>query len=493
MSTSSPKVSKNFIVVSDLHLGHTLRTHDDEQARDTLNFSQLRSVAALDRVVEEFLDDIFERFSHEIADTTLVLNGDIFDFLHVDLRPKTGTFEHPPMDGSREKDFGLSFELSRAVWKLDLIAKVHRRAFSAFARFVHRGGHLVFVAGNHDAELCFERIQGDLIQLILKSVPGTCDDIAQRISVESWFFLLQPYLYLEHGHRFDPYTTFVDPLDPTPFGSPDELAPNFAHYGLRYFANRVPSFPLYDLDEKPWVKIFQWVKAHTFRESCTALFAAFHFFFQYWTAMVKDRANKQAKQTSYRDLRRRRLAQIATRHGWSLNRVLHLDALRTMPVGATGLRLFQALQLDRIILVIFALVFWTAMAFSAHSKRGSAMVLFGLFIVALWRWLDRSRPRVQLHPHLGTIASQIGRFARVPLVIFGHTHTPCCESHHRVIWLNPGSWEHLSSLKRGANKMPVHFGLVSIRDDGLSAALMSYHPKTRKMALKRVRKATFRV
>ena len=277
------------------------------------------------------------------------------------------------------------------------------------------------MAGNHDAELCFERIQGDLIQLILKSVPGTCDDIAQRISVESWFFLSQPYLYLEHGHRFDPYTTFVDPLDPTPFGSPDELFPNFAHYGLRYFANRVPSFPLYDLDEKPWVKIFQWVKAHTFRESCTALFAAFHFFFQYWTAMVKDRANKQAKQTSYRDLRRRRLAQIATRHGWSLNRVLHLDALRTMPVGATGLRLFQALQLDRIIRSYLRSYFgrrWHFQLIRNADQRWfcldslSSPSGVGSIGVAL---------EVQLHPHLGTIASQIGRFARVPLVIFGHT------------------------------------------------------------------------
>ena len=49
------------------------------------------------------------------------------------------------------------------------------------------------------------------------------------------------------------------------------------------------------------------------------------------------------------------------------------------------------------------------------------MILFALLLIAFWRWLDKSRPLVQLHPQLGQIASDIGRFARVRLG-FGTTH-----------------------------------------------------------------------
>ena len=139
----------------------------------------------------------------------------------------------------------------------------------------------------------------------------------------------------------DPYTTFVDPLTPTPFGSPDQLAPNFAHYGLRYFSNRVPSFPLYDLDDKPWSKIFRWVRNHSIKQSVLALIAAFHFFFQYWTAMVKDRSKKSENLADYRHRRRNKLLALAHRYGWSLNRIIHLDSLRTPPVGSSATRLFR--------------------------------------------------------------------------------------------------------------------------------------------------------
>ena len=81
---------------------------------------------------------------------------------------------------------------------------------------------------------------------------------------------------------------------------------------------------------------------------------------------------------------------------------------------------------------------------SNYHARFSFGLLLGLFAMALWWFLDRGRPHADLHPQLGNIANDIGRIARVRFVVFGHTHQATCESHGRVIWLNPGSWEHLA-------------------------------------------------
>ena len=145
VSTGETQKQKHFVIISDLHLGHTLRSHGHTDGHTKVSFRQLRMVATLDAAIESFLEDISQRLGDEIEQTVLVLNGDIFDFLHVDLRPETGTFERPPLDGSLEREYGLSFELSRSRWKLNIIAQVHRRAFSAFANFIARGGRLVFI------------------------------------------------------------------------------------------------------------------------------------------------------------------------------------------------------------------------------------------------------------------------------------------------------------------------------------------------------------
>jgi UDP-2,3-diacylglucosamine pyrophosphatase LpxH len=497
VSTQSTALISRYLIISDLHLGHTLRSQGDRlTARTPLAFSKLRTVVKMDRAISRFVDTILNSRLHDPSKCMLVLNGDIFDFLHVDVQPVTGTFKAPPIDGSEESLYGLSFEESRSRWKLALIESLHRRVFDAFARFIKAGGRLTFVVGNHDVDLCFPSLQQDLRDYILRRIPEECHiGLIDSIQIEPWFYLSSPYVYMEHGHRFDPYTTFPDPLEPTSLLERAQLAPNFAHYGLRYFANRVPSFPIYDFEQAPWTNIYRWIRARGLRAAFTALLAAFHFFFKYWTAMLIERRAWSGNQGVNRYARRNKLAQIAKDLGWTPRRIYLLDAMKAAPVGDSPSVFVQALQLDRIAIVVSLSLFWVALAVSDHHARFSFAVVLGLSALGLWWFLDRSRPHAELHPQLGGIAQEVGRVVRVPIVVFGHTHQATCESHGRVIWLNPGSWEHLAhgqAHDSNADGARVHFGEITTTEQGVCAELRWYNVIDQAQGLSKRRMATFR-
>jgi hypothetical protein len=303
-------------------------------------------------------------------------------------------------------------------------------------------------------------------------------------------------VYMEHGHRFDPYTTFPDPLEPTSLLERTQLAPNFAHYGLRYFANRVPSFPIYDLEQAPWIKIYQWVRTHRVKDAVLALIAVFHFFFKYWTAMLIERREWSGNQGVNRYARRSKLVEIAKGLGWTPRRIYLLDAMKAAPVGDSPSVFVQALQLDRIVIVLSVMIFWMALAISDYHARFSFAVVLGLSALGLWWLLDRSRPDADLHPKLGGIAQEIGRIVSVPIVVFGHTHQATCESHGRVIWLNPGSWEHLvHGAGHGSTEHStrVHFGEITTTEEGVCAELRWFNVTNQTQGLSKRRMATFRV
>ena len=139
-----------------------------------------------------------------------------------------------------------------------VISQVHRHTFEALARFVDAGHECVFVLGNHDVDLWFEKVRQAFLDA-LELVSTNRSRIREAIHFEPWFHYEPGRIYVEHGHRFDPYNTFPDPLQPIVVTEERQLAPTFGHFSLRYFCNRVRSFPIYDMDKEPVTKIFKWV------------------------------------------------------------------------------------------------------------------------------------------------------------------------------------------------------------------------------------------
>jgi len=457
------KPSSSLLIVSDLHLGSALRP--------PLSTKALRMIVKLDHALERFLE---YHLTHPALDDqdepipwTLVFNGDTIDFLHMGLSAE----EHMSLE-EEEALYGLSFVRRRSRWKLQEIARYHRRAFKALCRFIEAGHQCVFVIGNHDADLWFERVRRDLRAAIARH--GRRPKAVKRmIHFAPWFYYEEGRVYIEHGHRFDPYSTFPDPLSPINHEE-RSLEPTFGHWGLRYFCNPVPSFPIHDLEDWGALDFLRWA----FNRAGVGVASLLLFYMRFLWRYAKDTTS--ARLSVHRDRagerRGRRLSRYARKAKISLKRVRALDALRIQHIGASWTRIAQAIYIDRLILFLFTglgLIWWSSV--TEGWIWGLGLVAGALLFGVIWLVLVQLRPPQNTHPLLGEIAQQIGEITGVPLVIFGHTHHPTLTEEGGVRWLNPGSWEHLPRAQRHGPDEPcscsAKFAVVSGEREDMDVGL----------------------
>ncbi len=451
----------DLLVLGDLHLGGSLRP--------PLTFKARRAVVRLDRELARFLD--FQA-AHPNRDAqgrarpwTLVLNGDCIDFLHLGLVPD-GITRDPAED---EAMYGLDFDESRSRWKLACIVDYHRHAFAALCRFIEAGHQIVFIAGNHDADLCFPQVQRDLRGHIARFARGDREAVKAAVRFSEWFHHEPHRAWFEHGHRFDPYNTFPDPLEPIPAGDAAErrISPTFSHWGLRYFANRVRNFPLHDLETWTARQFLHWAWYKAGMGILRLVLVWGAFLLRY----VRDTAGARLKGRTdavARARRRTRLRALARSARLPVDRMIAIDALHLPHVGASLGRLMLSLYADRVALGLGVLL---VLGVGLPNTDGwfASLVLTLAVLGAAWagaRWLDRRRPQVDVHPVLGRVADRIGRLARAPVVVFGHTHRPVLRRMGRTRWLNPGSWEHV-----GRHTSPCEGGGVRCRCDSRFAII----------------------
>jgi UDP-2,3-diacylglucosamine pyrophosphatase LpxH len=113
------------------------------------------------------------------ASLTLVLNGDIFDFLKMAYK---GAYPRH-----------ITAEIS--LWKLNEVMRCHPTVFTALKKFLEKGNNKIhFVIGNHDADLVWPALQ----ETIKKSLGNN-----KNICFDFWY--RQNGLHVEHGHLHDPF------------------------------------------------------------------------------------------------------------------------------------------------------------------------------------------------------------------------------------------------------------------------------------------------
>lgn len=471
--------ASNLLVVSDLHLGGAVRLVYDEEnpdIRPTVPFGALRRAARLDRELARFIEYHCHHPAPNGAPWTLVFNGDIFDFLHMDVHPRASDAGGEMND--EEKLYGLVFDAQRATFKLEVMARLHQRSLSALTNFVQHGNALVFVVGNHDVDLWFSEVREKLVETLSAGAPDPAD-VRSRIQFEPWFYYEKDCAYVEHGHRFDPYATFPDPLKPLAADQGHLLAPNFGHFGLRYFCNRVRSFPVHDLDHLKFMDVVHWIRNHPPWYVIRAALRFAAFVYVYAKAALRDRFHRERKGGRGRAKRRARIRKFAARSGLPLNRVLALDRLRRPHVGATLTRLAQALLLDLIGITIATVIgiIWAFWEWDGWMAWGAAIGIFigGLLIE---RWAAQTRPAIEIHPIHERMARKIGRLTGVKVVIFGHTHIPVLQRVGPTHWLNPGSWEHLPTQRVHGPDEPCdcdsRFGVITRSANDVEPRLMRW-------------------
>lgn len=156
-----------------------------------------------DRELEGHLTDFLKQLTSSGDAIELVINGDFLDF--VQAPPWRGrSLSSQAADGTP-----LSFTEAQSRSKLGAIAGEHQLVFAALGNFLdgHPKNTLVLVPGNHDADLHFDGVQSDLLDLIAGIDSGRRGRL--RIHLEHGY-APPGYqdVWIEHGHQYDNVNCF---------------------------------------------------------------------------------------------------------------------------------------------------------------------------------------------------------------------------------------------------------------------------------------------
>jgi UDP-2,3-diacylglucosamine pyrophosphatase LpxH len=198
------------IIISDLHLGMGYSTETAEFSRQEEFF--------YDREFFYFIENLLSRSEKRKTKVELVLNGDILDFLSVTEVPSLKEQKKYGFNlGSSEKKYGLGSEEPKAIWKVKKIIKGHPLFFKALALFLYKGHEIVYLRGNHDLELYWKGVRGEIRLILNKHLMkfGSLDGSElNRFQIKPWFHIVGNELYIEHGHQYDKTNSITANLNP---------------------------------------------------------------------------------------------------------------------------------------------------------------------------------------------------------------------------------------------------------------------------------------
>ncbi len=398
-----PRLEKNILVISDLHLGEDLRP-----AAATVSY--LRGLARLERELIAFLGHYTE---HRLGGRPwrLVVNGDMVDFLSIQIMPDGEGASGASTDDERR--YGLGYGEVESLTKLERVMVRHRQVFDAIGRFVAADNELVIITGNHDPEFHYPRVQRRLLDALAERGADPA-----RIRFCPWFYYEAEVVYVEHGHQYDDYCSFDYQLHPVE--ARDGVAITLAHAGVRYFTNLVPQLNPHCTEQWGFFDYMRMLGAQGARGAARLLlfYASLIRKLIEVSARLTDRASDAARA----EIHRARLRDLAASYRIAVGTVEALDRLHRPPVLKRLHKIACTLFLDRVLLVLFALV---AVVITALSAKGwwrlggcAAVLVAGAVvnqILAHGRLLD-SRELLRRTPEA------IWRIVRAPFIVFGHSH-----------------------------------------------------------------------
>ena len=144
-------------IISDLHLTDAEPSRPRHKVRHPLWKKFKTKTFFIDHALVEFVNHIQETAEASEANPRieLILNGDIFDFDSVMALPEKQLYSMSWIETRR----GLFPKEDRSVFKVNVILEEHKEFITALSEFVKKGHKLVFIPGNHDVEMHFEKVQ----------------------------------------------------------------------------------------------------------------------------------------------------------------------------------------------------------------------------------------------------------------------------------------------------------------------------------------------
>lgn len=239
---------RGYLILSDFHLGEG-RDPDSGRVSPKEDFFFDHEFAHL---VDVHLDETV----WDGCQWTLILNGDLIDFLQVTSIPESRDYRF-------DSRYGLKAGRRESCWKLQRVAAGHEDFFEGLARFAVRFP-VVLVVGNHDIEFTYPEVQ-ETLRVILAGFldPEPAMKARRNLRIEPWFYF-DGLVYVEHGHRFDPVNSFPFQLDPRLPESAvvgpdvDDIELPLGSMFVRYLFNVVETASPFADNIKPATRFIRW-------------------------------------------------------------------------------------------------------------------------------------------------------------------------------------------------------------------------------------------
>ena len=431
MDKSTLDREERTLVISDIHLGE-----------DILEEGSLKLSEYIKRLNFELSG--FIRAHTENTESGplwhLVINGDMFDFLkvNVDLESSSKS-EANPYDNTPDK----------TVSKLIRIIEIHRPIFKAIAHFVRAGNRLTIIEGNHDAELYFDAVKEtfrrELYALIEPESGYEYRFFSEKVIFQNWFEARIGRYHIEHGHQYDPMCSFAHLLAPfEPSG--EQLAIPIVHRAIAPFTEVLGDFSTHGLEKWGMIDYLRF----SFSHSPKIIWKLAKLYFSIAFDLVAKSGKKREQELfEFKQQHQEALDGLAQHTIYGLPILQELDRLKAKPAEYSWLKIFHALFLDRLLLLVMLPLILLVSVFVFEGLNilwaGLALVATVLAAVYTLNQVGGSDSEEKLRESAGQIAELTG--ARY--IIFGHSHAPDLMMLKSVkdssygehcFYINTGSW-----------------------------------------------------
>lgn len=428
---SPSPVGANLLLMSDLHLG--------EGCKDHSRIEYLKRSNSLDDELCRFLD---HHTHHRLNERPwrLILAGDLLDFLQVTIVPQ-GADE-------QARRFGLGTTEAESTWKMARLMERHRPAFVYLAAFIGAGNQVDIVQGNHDEELFWPEVQRTLVEGLKQiyfggeaAPEGGPEAFEDRVRFHPWCLHIPKVLYVEHGHRFDPYCATPPQLCPLRPGDEAELVQPLSGLAIRYFANLERGFSTHDKEH--WG--LREYSAYYRSKGWGHLIDVWH----RYTHFIRETV------TYYRDHGSHSSDAALAGHALAMELVAAeeqidktdleaIDALGAASVIQDAFGIYAGVGMAEWTAIIGTLLVGLILLLTS-APWWLELAIFAAAAAAGVNWVRYARGRFPLKApiFLNNAAEAIGARLKVAVVAMGHTHKPLRRRQafdHRAFYVNTGSF-----------------------------------------------------
>lgn len=408
----------DLLLISDLHLGSHLKPR--------MRGEWVHLASRIEQSFPRFIDHYLRAGQWQ-----LIINGDFIDFWNVELPDQVGE--------SGE---------SLAVRRLHAVFDSHPRVEDALVRWLSEGHGMVFVAGNHDAELLYEGVRKALVER-LEAKLMTPDDLDAsvtrtgmvrldvmprgRIHFVRWFLREEGGAWIEHGHKFDPSCATPAALSPTRGGT---LVQTVAEVATRHFSNLMPEIDYDVADKFSGLDYVRWALARGWRFLIRVVLLYLRTLghvLAWWAS--KGRVDEDAQR-----VHEARLSKVAANAGLQMSALAALEKMAPPPSVATVGGFLSVTALDYILAIITPTPICMLLAALVGISALWGLPL-GIIVTAVSvYWIQRGRRPRDVARDMQAVAGRVGNVTQVPLVLMGHSHRGELERVGDVVYANSGSW-----------------------------------------------------